>query len=159
MRDVFAHFYPPEEKDIAAALQTGLVVPDTNVLLDLYRMQAEARAQLFGALEKLGTRLWIPHQVGLEFHRNRLDVIAEREKSFAKAQSEFEAAIDGLCTKVRAFHSTRFAAVGSVVRIEQALRCAQKLIAESVSDAEDCNDVRLDGAHSRPGSRPAGSPP
>jgi hypothetical protein len=37
LRDQFLHFYMSTEEDIAAALRTGLVAPDTNVLLSLYR--------------------------------------------------------------------------------------------------------------------------
>ena len=36
LRDQFAHLYPPSEDDVAEALITGLVIPDTNVLLSLY---------------------------------------------------------------------------------------------------------------------------
>ena len=82
LRDQFEHFYVSDEDAEKTAIQTGLVTPDTNVLLNLYRFQAGARDELFGALEKLGERLWIPHQVALEFYRRRLDVIAEQEKYF-----------------------------------------------------------------------------
>jgi hypothetical protein len=78
LRDQFHHFYAPDEAAVKAALQAGLVTPDANVLLSLYRFQRVARDQLFSALEKLGVRLWIPHQVGLEFHRNRLGVMFEQ---------------------------------------------------------------------------------
>jgi hypothetical protein len=100
LRDQFQHFYAPDEDAIVAALQTGLVTPDANVLLNLYRFQAGARDELFGALEKVGDRLWIPYQVGLEFHRNRLNVIAEQEAYFSKTEQEFNAAFDGLREKV-----------------------------------------------------------
>ncbi len=62
LRDQFQQFYMPDEEAIAVAMQTGLVAPDANVLLNLYRFQGEARDQLFAVLEKLGDRFWIPHQ-------------------------------------------------------------------------------------------------
>ncbi|HEY5214873.1 MAG TPA: PIN domain-containing protein [Acidobacteriaceae bacterium] len=144
MKDLFAHFYAPDDAAIAMAMQDGLVVPDTNVLLSLYKVQATARGELFGALEKLGTRLWIPHQVGLEFQRNRLVVIAEQQAYFGKTQQEFDTAIDNLCTMVAEFTGARFAVASDTVdRIEQTLRQAQKLINKCVSGAEKANDVRL----------------
>lgn len=36
LRDQFAHFYMPDEDPIESAMKTGLVAPDTNVVLDLY---------------------------------------------------------------------------------------------------------------------------
>jgi hypothetical protein len=144
MREQFAHYYAPNEDATAAAMKTGLIVPDTNVLLGLYKVQVTARRQLFGALGKLGHRLWIPHQVGLEFHRNRLGVIAEQEAYFGKTQKEFDAAIEGLCEKVKEFNGARFAmTAASVAQIEEALRTAQKLITNCVSSAEKANDVSL----------------
>jgi hypothetical protein len=53
MRDQFEHFYAPDEQAVSTALKTGLVVPDANVLLSLYRFQREARDQLFGALKRV----------------------------------------------------------------------------------------------------------
>lgn len=91
------------EADMATAMRTGFVVPDTNVLLSLYRYQAGARDEVFGALEKLQDRLWVPYQVGLEFHRHRLDVMAEQEGYFAKTRHEIAAAANSIDGKVRAF--------------------------------------------------------
>jgi hypothetical protein len=88
LRNQFESFYGPREDDIAATIKTGLVTPDANVLLNLYRFQAGTRDELFGALEELGERLWIPHQVGLEFQRNRLNVIHERQEYFGKTRKD-----------------------------------------------------------------------
>jgi hypothetical protein len=145
MRERFASFYAPDEDATATAMKTGLVVPDTNVLLGLYKVQRTARSELGAALGKLGDRLWIPHQVGLEFHRNRLGVIAEQEAYFGKTQQEIDATIDGLCERIKEFNDARFArSTSSVAKIEAALRSAQKLIANCVSGAEKANDVRLE---------------
>ncbi len=73
----YSHFLMPKGSDIADAIKTGLVVFDANVLLSAYRFAPTARDQLFLAIERLADRAWIPHQVGLEFHRNRYEVIAD----------------------------------------------------------------------------------
>ncbi|MFJ6150119.1 PIN domain-containing protein [Micromonospora profundi] len=82
LSDPFRHWLPPTERDKVAAVTNGLVVLDTNVLLDAYRFAPRARNELFEALEKLGDRLWIPHQVALEFHKNRAAVIAEHDATY-----------------------------------------------------------------------------
>jgi hypothetical protein len=76
LRDTFVGYYPPIDSDYERLWKEGLVVLDTNVLLDLYRLPPVARDDLFSVLELLRDRLWIPHHVGLEFQRQRTTVIA-----------------------------------------------------------------------------------
>ncbi|MEV4728758.1 PIN-like domain-containing protein [Saccharopolyspora sp. NPDC049426] len=72
---------PPER-----FFQCGLVVLDANVLLDLYRLTPEARAQVLDAFTRVGTRLWVPHQAATEFSRNRKRVVEDRMSSFRKVR-------------------------------------------------------------------------
>ncbi|MFJ9873114.1 PIN-like domain-containing protein [[Kitasatospora] papulosa] len=44
---------------------------DANVLLNLYRSNERTREDTFSVLQRLRERLWIPHQVLVEFWRNR----------------------------------------------------------------------------------------
>ena len=41
LRDQFQRFYTPDDEAIAAAMRGGLITPDTNVLLSLYRFQSQ----------------------------------------------------------------------------------------------------------------------
>ncbi|WP_223865008.1 PIN-like domain-containing protein [Streptomyces sp. 5-10] len=63
----------------------GLVVLDTNVLLNLYEYTPEARNQVLNALEHVKHRLWLPYQVGLEFVRGRHRVIDARIRALREA--------------------------------------------------------------------------
>jgi hypothetical protein len=85
LSDPFRHWLPPTEGAKVSAVTNGLVVLDTNVLLDAYRFAARARDELFEALEKLGDRLWVPYQVALEFHKNRVGVITEHDATYREA--------------------------------------------------------------------------
>jgi hypothetical protein len=67
--DGFEGYQVPSNDEAELALRSGLVVVDTNALLNLYRYTERTRDDLFRVLESLGTRLWIPHQVMLEFWR------------------------------------------------------------------------------------------
>ncbi len=58
-------------------LRAGLVVLDTNVLVNLYRFTEQARDDLLGVLKQLDGRLWLPHQVLVEFWRNRDTVLRD----------------------------------------------------------------------------------
>ncbi|WP_214106792.1 PIN-like domain-containing protein [Acrocarpospora catenulata] len=77
LRDAFPGYFPPSEDDLRSFFTGGMVVFDTNALLNAYKLTGTARAEFLGTLEVLGDRLWIPHQVGLEFLRQRATVISQ----------------------------------------------------------------------------------
>ncbi|NVI87531.1 hypothetical protein HUX53_09720 [Actinomadura sp. BRA 177] len=84
----------PDRTGVAAEfepfLTSGLIVLDTNVLLDLYRYTPQARGQILDALQLVSPRLWLPHQVGLEFVKGRWGVVADRTDQLRKAKSQLD---------------------------------------------------------------------
>lgn len=62
--------------------QDGVIVFDTNVLLNLYRYNEEARDELLELMKSFQKRLWMPYQVGLEFLANRESVINWLHKGY-----------------------------------------------------------------------------
>jgi hypothetical protein len=143
LRDQFEHFYALDEGAETTAIQAGLVTPDTNVLLKLYRFQARARDELFGALEKLSERLWVPHQVAVEFHRHRLGVIAEQEKYFDVTRKDLDALVRNLRERVETF-VTRIALDKDRIRaINEGIDSLQELLTAEVVAARKANEVRL----------------
>ncbi|MGY3205326.1 PIN-like domain-containing protein [Streptomyces sp. TE5632] len=84
----FGAFQTPTTGDYTAVLTNGLVSPDTNVLLNLYRYTEQARTDLLGALGALGDRLWVPHQVLTEFWANRETAIHDARSTSTKAAQD-----------------------------------------------------------------------
>ncbi len=84
MRDAFPEFYRPTADDERRFIAEGTVVVDANVLLALYELSVVQRNEALEALEKIGDRLWIPYQVGLEYQRNRLGVIQRQAKRYTR---------------------------------------------------------------------------
>jgi hypothetical protein len=78
----FRQYLNPGEPKIRDGITTGLIVLDTNVILSAYRFAPKARRELLNVLNLVRDRLWIPHQVGLEFHRNRFSVIVEHDTAY-----------------------------------------------------------------------------
>ena len=77
MRDKFYEFYKLPKKKENEIWETGLLIVDTNVLLDLYRLGKESRKDLKKSIEFFGERIWLPYQTSLEFHRNREKIIKQ----------------------------------------------------------------------------------
>ncbi|MEV5602940.1 PIN-like domain-containing protein [Streptomyces sp. NPDC052299] len=74
-----------DDSDRAPFFTEGIVVLDTNILLSLYEYTESARAEVFTALESVSERLWMPHQVGLEFVRGRRSTLESRKAALAEA--------------------------------------------------------------------------
>jgi predicted nucleic acid-binding protein len=75
--DGFESYRTPTEADYRSLLTKGLIVPDTNVLLNLYRYNEQTRNDFLSVLNGLGDRLWVPRQVMVEFWRNREKVLQD----------------------------------------------------------------------------------
>jgi hypothetical protein len=148
LREQFEHFYSADDDAVSTALRTGLVVPDTNVLLSLYRFQSEGREELFGALERLDDRLWIPYQVAFEFHRNRLSVIAGQESYFSKTRDELNSAINDYLTKLRTFSNRIALPSPDTRRLQDMIEKAHASVLAEVSNFEEINEIHLDNRDS-----------
>jgi len=92
MRKGFEHYYRLSKHELTTLWQNCVFVFDTNVLLDLYRYSPETKQELFSILEKLKERIWIPHHVALEFHRNRLNTVAGSFEPYRKIKSVLDRA-------------------------------------------------------------------
>ncbi|MCF3960410.1 PIN domain-containing protein [Streptomyces fuscigenes] len=86
--DDFGAYQTPTTSDFTAVLKDGLVAPDANVLLNLYRYTEQARTDLLRTLGALGDRLFVPHQVVEEFWRNRESVITDARSTSTNAAQE-----------------------------------------------------------------------
>lgn len=82
MKKQLAGYYdlPQEEFDIL--WQQGLIILDTNVLLNLYRSSATTRKDILDTLRFFSTRIWIPYQVRWEYQENRNNVIDEQKQAY-----------------------------------------------------------------------------
>lgn len=102
MKDTFFGYYPPTNSEYERLWKEALLVLDTNVLLNLYRLPTAARDEFIKVLDLLKERLWVPHQVALEFQRRRLTVIASERKSTEDALESASAVVNELKRKVDA---------------------------------------------------------
>lgn len=80
-RDFFG-YYQPNESELQTLWKNCLFILDANVLLNLYRYSREASDDLLRVLRRVSDRLWIPHQVALEYQQNRTRVIAEQVRRY-----------------------------------------------------------------------------
>ena len=91
-------FIPPAPTDEAEFFRSAAIVLDTNVLLALYKLSATAREDALRAIESSADRLWLPHQVGVEFYRNHAAHRDMRSKAYQDAIKQ-TAQFERLATK------------------------------------------------------------
>lgn len=80
MRRHFFGYYEMTPEQFEKLWKDCVFVVDTNVLLDMYRLSANARDALFQTLSLLKNRLWIPYQVAFEYHKEITSVLLAQIK-------------------------------------------------------------------------------
>lgn len=106
MKTKFFEQYSPGDEKIKDIWQNGIVVFDTNVLLNLYRYKKDTCDDILNYMETFGDRLWMPYQVGWEYHNNRIEVAYnaqsacdEISKELDKDRDEMSTFLDKTCAK------------------------------------------------------------
>lgn len=79
MKTVFREFFNNEEVNFNELDEDILIVLDTNILLNIYRFSESTRNTFLEALNKVEENIWIPYQVGLEFHLHRREIMVEMQ--------------------------------------------------------------------------------
>lgn len=103
MREQFRAYYSPSSEEFGRLWDEALIVFDANALLNLFRYSATVRDEWLELLQREENRLWLPHQAGLEFHRNRRMIASQQaqafdqvEKALTDAEANIRKSIDGL---------------------------------------------------------------
>lgn len=93
MKSSFPGYFSSTEENLNSLWASGLIILDTNVLLNLYRYSDSTKTELLAIIRQLSDRIWIPNQVAKEFLSNRLTVIGEQSElygSHISALQEFK---------------------------------------------------------------------
>lgn len=86
MRNLFRGYYKPSAEELSDIWKNCIFSFDTNVLLHIYCYTPETRARFFEILNHLKERIWIPHQVGYEYQKNRIYVIERYVKAYDRIE-------------------------------------------------------------------------
>lgn len=123
MKKLFPGFYTKSNEELKKMWDTSLIVFDTNVLLNLYRYSESTQNELLNLIESFEQKIYLPYYVAFEFNKNRLEVIAEQEKSYKEFSKNLEALFQEInSTKKNPFFSKKlekeFKKVTEMARVE-----------------------------------------
>lgn len=82
MKSKFLGHFKLNDDQVKEIWGDGVFVFDANTLLNMYRYSDTTRDALFSQFERIKNRVWLPHQAGVEFFRNRISVIADQKKTY-----------------------------------------------------------------------------
>jgi hypothetical protein len=143
MRETFKSWYPITETERSEAYRNGHVVLDTSVLLSLYRLTTITREDILNLLEKAADRLWMPHQVGLEFHSNRLKVIDDTFRERQALPKAFKDARKQLHSRIKDWSSRTWM---ETAPLDEAVEQAFNSLEEQVAKVEPGDALTLEAA-------------
>lgn len=139
--DGFEGYRTVTEADTQEALRSGLVVVDTNVLLNLYRYDGEAQADLFKVLEAVGDRLFVPHRVMLEFWRNRESAARERPKTVDSVIEQLDSALSAAQKSVREWANRLGVASASQNELLTALANTFEAVSQTIEASAGSDEI------------------
>lgn len=99
--DGFEAYWTVTDDDYRSLFTSGMIVLDTNVLLDLYRYHPETRKELLDVLRRLRERLWVPNHVMAEFWENRESVLKYSRGVTAGAVSDLNRISGDYTSRIR----------------------------------------------------------
>jgi len=102
MRNSFSGFYGVSEDAIGTVFTSAktIFIFDANIFLTLYRCEEETRNRFFEIWENIKGQCWFPHQVCLEYQRNRLKVVKDSRDALSKIPKKISGSIAELKTQI-----------------------------------------------------------
>lgn len=147
MESLFKGYYQPTPEQFKELWEEGTFVFDTNVLLGLYRYKRDSRDEVLNVIKKIEDRIWIPYQVGLEFHRNRLTVLGEQNSSLSTIKNSIRESISSIEKKCKDLElDKRHSEIETATFIERFRDLSESVISEldEIKAKKLTNDIDQD---------------
>jgi len=100
MKSSFPMYYAPNEAEFKKLWNESIIVFDANVLLNLYRYTINTKDAFLNVMESLSSRIFIPHQVALEYHSNRVRVIWEQVEAYQSVKKSLTNASESIIAQL-----------------------------------------------------------
>jgi hypothetical protein len=142
--DGFSGYRTPTEDDWKSVLKSGMVVVDTNVLLNLYRYNSEARNSLLDTLGEFEDRLWVPNQVMVEFWRNRDNALDDPGKQLEQSVTALKADLERATVNLRSWVNRVSLDRKSASELEQVLSSALDQVISTMESVVDSSGVEME---------------
>lgn len=99
MKELYSGYSKKTEKELKELWNNCLITFDTNVILNLYSYSESTRNAIIQLISKFNSQIFLTHQVGLEYNRNRFEIISNQEKSHLEFLKKLKTIEDNLNSK------------------------------------------------------------
>lgn len=101
MKRTFKEYYRVDDAVAKRIWKEGIIVVDTNILLNLYRYSKGTSDDVLKVLKSVKERLWLPYQACYEFHENRLNTYYDSWSAADSIKTMLESHIDKFTKEVK----------------------------------------------------------
>jgi multidrug efflux pump subunit AcrA (membrane-fusion protein) len=140
----FEFYFRPDPTRTEAAFEQGVIITDTNVLLNVLRYSPSARDELLAVLTEIQNRVFVPYQVAVEYNRNRVQVVDDRRAELEQTEAEIEKIRTLVRTTVNSYASRRIIGEDNIARLDQAARDLSSALDLAQQEAEASYDLDPD---------------
>ncbi|MFD4595991.1 PIN-like domain-containing protein [Streptomyces rubiginosohelvolus] len=131
------------KNELSLAFKESLIVVDSSVLLDLYRVTPNARTEMIDSLFTIEENIWVPHQVALEFHRNRVEAARDQLAFYDETCKSLEAALNQGLQRLNEFANRSALGEGEKRKLKEPLEKAFHAAIERVKSHQGVFDLTL----------------
>lgn len=124
MKSFFPGYYKLTNIELTDLWENCIFVLDANTLLNLFRFSKESRDSIFDLLDSIKHRIWIPHQVALEYHRNLENVISSQKNEYKSIQDKCLKALQKLITE---FQTLKHSNIDTTVMTDALNQCKETI--------------------------------
>lgn len=143
MKNNFVGFYKPTESDFDEMWNSSIFVLDTNVLLHYYRYPENSRELLFKILNLLKERLWIPHQVAMEYHFNMDEEVIRQKHAYEDLKRSIKSKLDEVTANTNNFSRHSNLNVDTIIKkIEEFSKSVDDELDKQKQTHPDLNSVK-----------------
>lgn len=116
-------------------------VLDANTLLNLLRYPKETSNAMLKLLESIQERIWIPHQVALEYHKNLETVIYEQKNEYETLEKECMSELQKLISKLKKLRHSNISTNTMVQTLEKSSEIIKKELANQREKQPDLQEI------------------
>lgn len=142
MKNFFPGYYKLTDKELTDLWKDCFFVLDANTLLNLFRFSKESRDSIFELLESIKDRIWIPHQVALEYHRNIENVISSQKNEYKSIRDRCLKALQKLITEFENLKHSNIKTTVMTDALNQCIDTIQKELSLQESEHPDLLEIK-----------------
>lgn len=140
----FDQYYRATRAEQLAMFETSVLVFDTNVLLNVLRYSESARQELIEAIASVADRTFVPHQIAVEYNRNRVDVVASRRSELDEVGTKSDEIRQSVSAVTNLLRRRRIVGDVEIEKLEKAAKAFLAVMDTTSQEALDKYDLEPD---------------